>query len=1023
MAEPGRHKLVRDGIPELARAQGRTLRIRTAEPAELVRLLGLKLLEESHEAVDALWHASPERVLEELADVQTVVEAIGAQCGLSPNAIAERARRKRASHGGFDAGRVLHAQPSGPRRLHVGGGTSLLDALKHELRACTRARIAVSFVMRSGLDLLEGALRAALLRGARLELLTTDYLDVTEPEALHRLCGWPGSFDARVYRHPSRGFHPKAWIFERADGSGRAFIGSSNISRSGLIDGVEWTWTVLDVDAGDPMHEIAVRFDELFDDVFAVPLSPAWIEDYARQRRVPVRETGEAPEEYRVTAVLPRPVQTLALQELQRLRADGERRALVVAATGLGKTFLAAFDVAHARRVLFLAHRRELLQQAATTFATVYPRRTQGFVVEGLAEYERDIVFASVQTVSRSAHLPRLREARFDYVVIDEFHHAAADSYTRILDALAPDFLLGLTATPFRADNRDLLALCDGNLAYQVGLLEAIGFGWLAPFRYFGIADTVNYGDELLNTARTGYDPRQLTPRVLSPDRIALILERYGQHASRAALGFCVSIEHADRMAEAFAAAGIPAAAVHSGATSLDRSAAIAALSDGALRVLFTVDLFNEGVDIPVVDLVLFLRPTESMTVFVQQLGRGLRLHPKKPHLVVLDFIGNYRNVHVKLPLLAGAEFTDSADRATSHAALTRIERWLRGAERPEGVPEGVTLDIEPIALATLHESLQRALPQREVILRGLQSLAQRQGNAPTLAQWLDEGGYKLGTAFKATGTDRWIALLELAGLATEDHRMLDAVAGEFLKEIERTAMTRSFKMVVLEAMLAEDRFCDRISLDALVVHFRERFARDIHRADVAGTEVEAVDTAPEKRWRAYLERNPIAAWIGSTDKPGRFFRLRKKSDELRYIGPVPPETLRRAFHDAIADRVAARLAEYWRRPGPGRFVFPVIPTASRRHGDTASRSLCIMFGNHRDGLPLGWHVVQINGRTLYGKFVKVALNVLAEKPEDGARNLLTTELRALHDGRLPPAPRVRFVREAGAEVWGIERA
>ena len=1029
MTKARRGKLIRDYIPAIAKLQGRLLNTRTADPSELARLLGLKLLEESHEAVDALWHADRDTVLEELADVQAVIDAIAAYRGLSTADIRDRARRKHAERGGFDTRLVLCDPPKKLQRLHQGGSDSLLDAIQHEFRTCVRARVAVSFVMNSGIRLLEGAMRAAQLRGATVSLLTTDYLGVTEPDALRALCGWPVGFEARVYCQTSRSFHPKAWMFERADGSGRAFIGSSNISRSGLVDGVEWTWSVLDVDAGDPMHEIASAFDDLFSSAHTVPLTLEWIDAYEQRRKIVPIEAAEPPGRPYKGAVEPRPVQTLALQELQRLRADGERRALVVAATGLGKTFLAAFDSAHARKVLFIAHRRELLQQAAEAYANVYPDRSRGFVVDGQAEYDRDVVFASVQTVSNPAHLQRLRDGHFDYVVVDEFHHAAAESYSRVLAALDPAFLLGLTATPFRSDNRDLLALCDGNLAYQVGLLEAIGFGWLVPFHYFGIADSVQYSDDLLNAARTGYDASRLTPRVVTLERIALVIERYRAHPSRAALGFCVSIEHAKRMAAAFNAAGIPAAAVHSGEGSLDRAEAIASLAAGRLRVLFTVDLFNEGVDIPVVDLVLFLRPTESMTIFVQQLGRGLRLHRDKPALIVLDFIGNYRNAHVKLSLLAGHEFDGASDRSTSASALTRIQRWLEGGTRPDGVPDGVLLDIEPVALSTLRDSLRRAMPQREAVLQAMTALAGRKGRAPSLKEWVDESGFKLGTALKATGTDRWISLLGLAALATDTDRALDEQVGEFLKEIERTSMTRSFKMVVLEAMLAGDRFRDGIGLDlgldlaALVSHFRERFAREGWRSDVAGTEVEAVDTVSDARWRAYLLRNPIAAWVGSAEKPGSFFRLDSARDALRYIGPVPPEPLREAFHRAIADRTGARLLDYWRRPGPGRFVFPVIPTGAETRQEGRQRSFCIMFGNNREGLPAGWHVVRINDRTLYGKFVKVALNKVAETPHDDAANRLTAELTALFGGRIPNAARVRMVREAGADVWRVERA
>ena len=1028
MTPPSREKLIRDRIPDLAAAQGRRLALRTAEPAEMARLLGLKLVEETHEVLDAIRVGRPGEVLDELADLQTVIDAIAARHGLSRQDVDRRAEEKRAQRGGFDSRLVLQDAPPAPGRLHVGGGRSLLEALKQEFEACAVARIAVAFVMNSGLDLIEGPALAALLRGADLRLLTTDYLGVTEPEALERLSRWHGRLQAKVYSHGRRSFHPKAYLFERGDGSGRAFIGSANLSRMGLTEGVEWTWTVLDVDAGQPMHELTTRFEELFDADESQALSPGWIRDYAQRRIV---QGGalvfEDPRPaYRVEPLEPREVQKLALRELERLRQDGETRALVVAATGLGKTFLAAFDARAAERVLFIAHREELLRQAEDAFERVYPARTRGWLADGRAELDRDVVFASIQTLSRPEHLARPELARFDHVVVDEFHHAAADTYQRVLQALSPRFLLGLTATPFRADQRDLLSLCNGNLAYQVGLLEAIAFGWLVPFRYHGIADVVAYTDDLL-TARKTYDTTRLTLRFNTEERADLVMRHYRAHAGRAALGFCVSIDHADFMAACFAAAGVAAAAVHSGAGSMDRVEAVRQLAQGRLAVLFTVDLFNEGVDIPAVDLVMFLRPTESMTIYLQQLGRGLRLHEGKAHLTVLDFIGNYRQAHLKLPLLVGQDLTQDQDPGRALKALTR---WQVDGIRPDGVPDGVEVTLEPVALSALRESLQRASPLRQLVLDDLQEVADRLGQPPTLTQWQALGRYSLRTACRALGVDRWHRVLQAAGLARDEDRALEAAAGDFLLEIETTVMTKSFKMVVLEAMCDGQSFRPSVHGADLVRAFRACFSEERHRDDVAGTEVEQVMAVDDRAWLRYIDKNPIAAWVGrNTGRPSGFFAWQEATSTFRYIGPRPAEpALERHFARAVFDRGSARLAAYWQRPGPGRLVFPVIPAGSATAipgAPAGERKVCIMFGNHRQGLPNGWHLVAINGRHLYGNFVSVALNVLKAQPGEARDepNLLTDELCKLFGGRLPPRPRVRLVRQTGTAVWEIRAA
>jgi superfamily II DNA or RNA helicase/HKD family nuclease/predicted house-cleaning noncanonical NTP pyrophosphatase (MazG superfamily) len=1021
-------KLIRDRIPRIAAEESRALTFRQATANEMMRLLGLKLVEESHEVVDALRSGGTGDILNELADLQTVIEAIAVRHGLSRSDIDRRAAEKLSIRGGFEKGWVLQSHPAdvpAHRRLHAGMGPSLLDALKQEFEACRVARLAVAFVMQSGVDLIQGAVLAALLRGAKLRILTTDYLGVTEPAALEQLGTWRGDVAARIYSHTRRSFHPKAYLFERMDGSGRAFIGSANLSRMALTEGVEWTWSVMDVDAGQPMHELTTRFEELFEAEFSQPLTEEWIRTYARRRQTTLSAISgiEVPQGVQTTdpdraEIQPRPVQMLALRELERLRLDGETRALVVAATGLGKTFLAAFDARDAERVLFIAHREELLRQAENAFAAVYPQRTRGWLGAGRDEFDRDIVFASIQTLSQPEHLSRPELARFDYIVIDEFHHAAADSYRRVIDVVTPRFMLGLTATPFRSDQRDLLSLCHGNLAYQVGLLEAIAFGWLVPFSYFGVADVVSYTDDLLTTRKT-YDTARLTLRFNTAERVALVLDHYRRHPSRAALGFCVSIEHADFMAGEFCKVGISAAAVHSGESSIDRREAVRNLTSGQLVVLFTVDLFNEGVDIPVVDLVIFLRPTESMTIYLQQLGRGLRLSDGKSRLTVIDFIGNYRQAHVKLPLLAGQDVTQDADPSQ---ALRAITRWLKKDVRPEGLSEGIEVTIEPLALTALRESLAKSSPLRQLVIDELAEITSRLYRAPTLCEWQRESRYRLRTALNAVGVDRWHRMLEVVNLMDADARTLEESVGEFLKDLETAHMTKSFKMVLVRAMCSGDSFRTWVISADLITAFRQYFAEERHRSDIVGTEVEAVAAVSDATWRTYLERNPIAAWAGvNRDTKSSFFEWNKVTGEFRYTGPMPDERLMLRFGAAIRDRVNARLEAYWKRPGPNRFVFPVIPAGSAANDDR----LCVMFGNHREGLPVGWHLVRINGRHLYGNFVKVALNVLREGPDDsqGSANLLTKELHRLFAGKVPPQARVRLVRDTGAEVWEIQRA
>jgi superfamily II DNA or RNA helicase len=895
------------------------------------------------------------------------------------------------------------SQPPGSR-LHVGRSTTLVQALRDELKHCASASFAVAFVMETGLDILEGDLRAAALRGATIRFLTSDYLGVTEPAALRRLLSLGTTAVVKCYETGRGSFHPKAYLFEHADGSARAFIGSANLSRTGLVDGIEWTWAVMESDFGRPLPELRQRFTDLFESPLARPLTPEWIDAY-QARRVP-HFSGVLETDLTYTQRLePRPVQVVALQELDRLRADGERRALVIAATGLGKTYLAAFDSLPFARVLFVAHREELLRQARDAFRSVRPDDSTGMVVGGDCELERHLVFATVQSLARVVDRdPRALEG-FDYVIIDEFHHAAAPTYITLLEALRPQFLLGLTATPYRGDNRDLYALCDGNVAYEIGLFAAIGLGWLTPFHYFGVADVVQYDDRLLNAARTGYDAGRLTAVFNSERRADLAIKHYRNHECTAALGFCVSIDHARYMAQAFAAAGVPALAVHSGSDSADRIGAVRELTGGRVSILFVVDLFNEGVDIPCIDLVMFLRPTESMTVFVQQLGRGLRLNPGKQRLIVLDFIGNYRRSQYKLPFLTGVE-DDSPE------AIATALRAISTNERRSSLPEAVEIHLEPLALDQLRSAVEAPNSLRESLKAEFLKVQAELGRRPTLVDIERRGRYS-GRQYRVSFST-WFGALEACGTLAERDRQLDRRCGAFLNEVEKTPMSRSYKMVVLDAMLESGRFQGVISLDELTAHFRRHFSKARFSREIGETEIADVTRVAQPVLEAYVIGNPINAWVGgNTATASALFTYDSRAKIFSYIGPTADDAA--MFAEALKERVDWRLETYLSRPGPGRSIYKVIPNGS---------AACIMLGNPSgDGLPRnsGWKVIKINGAFRYAKFARIAINWIAEAPEGD--NVISQELQTLLGSDLLAFNRPQRIMIAAAsdsDCWNI---
>jgi superfamily II DNA or RNA helicase len=515
----------------------------------------------------------------------------------------------------------------------------------------------VSFLLDSGARLIVEHLRDFLARGGKARILVGDYLDVTEPAALRRLLDLSGDLDLRIHQARGIGFHLKSYIFvegEDGPGEGVAFVGSSNISAPALTTSIEWNYRVVSRRDAEGFAEIREGFERLFADYAVARVDDDWIAHYETRRgERDLAETGVVAE-----APLPKPeprgIQAEALAALERTRGESYTAGLVVLATGLGKTWLAAFDSDRGafRRILFVAHREEILDQAVATFRRIRPSARIGRLGAGRREIDADLLFASVQTLARAEHLERFAADAFDYVVVDEFHHAAAATYRRVIARLRPKFLLGLTATPDRGDGADLLALCQENLVFQRGIAEGIAAGQLCPFRYFGVPDGIDYANIPWRNAR--FDIDALTAAVATQARARNALEQFRQRGGTRCIAFCCSQLHADFMAEFFRREGIAAAAVHSGPGSAPRASSLQRLQAGELRVLFAVDMFNEGVDVPLVDTVMMLRPTESPIIWMQQLGRGLRVAEGKAGLVVIDYIGNHRAFLAKLAAIAG---------------------------------------------------------------------------------------------------------------------------------------------------------------------------------------------------------------------------------------------------------------------------------------------------------------------------------------------------------------------------------
>ncbi|MEU6541784.1 DUF3427 domain-containing protein [Streptomyces sp. NPDC046859] len=644
---------------------------------------------------------------------------------------------------------------------------SLGSELRAELATADRIDLLCAFVKWYGLRVLEDSLRAAADRGVPIRVITTTYIGATDRHALDRLVR---DFGAQVkvnYETRSTRLHAKAWLFRRNSGFDTAYVGSSNLSKAALLDGLEWNVRLSSVATPAVLSKFEGTFDAYWNDIAFESYDP----DRDAHRLDDALRTAGGPVSGRDTkislsglAVRPYPHQADMLERLRVAReVHGHHRNLLVAATGTGKTVMAALDYRqlhqqgggrHYPRLLFVAHRKEILKQSLRMYREVLDDASFGEVLYS-GELPRDWkhVFASVQSLTEQ-RLEQFAPEHFDVVVVDEFHHATATTYRRVLGHFQPKHLLGLTATPERADGLNVQdAFFDGRIAAEMRLWEALDNDLLCPFHYFGVPD----GTDLrrLDWRAGAYDQTQLGELFSADDARARIVikqvrDKVPDPAAMRALGFCVSRKHAHFMARYFREAGFEAEALDSTSRPEVREDVLSRLKEGRTQVVFSVDLFNEGLDIPDVDTLLLLRPTSSATVFLQQLGRGLRRTPDKPVLTVLDFIGQHR-----------AEFRFEEQ----FRALTNLSRGrlLEHAERDFPVlPSGCQIILEGKSKDLVLDNIRTQLKATA------QTLARevRAFHTPRLADYLHESRREIRELYKSSNS--WTSILRRAGLAEE---------------------------------------------------------------------------------------------------------------------------------------------------------------------------------------------------------------------------------------------------------------
>lgn len=640
---------------------------------------------------------------------------------------------------------------------------SLASQLQKEIVAADRVDILCSFIKWSGLRLMFDELRQLTetpsAHGPRLRVITTSYMGLTDPRAVEALLDLPNTEVRVSYDTQRTRLHAKAYIVRRETGFGSAYVGSANLTQAAMSEGLEWTTKISQYELPHLWSKVVSTFDTYWRDEEFEPFSR---DSSPRLRAAVQRERASGDAVVADFDLHPYPFQEEILDVLAAEREiQGRKRQLVVAATGTGKTMIAAFDFRRwsgqqrARPpVLYIAHREEILKQALGTFRAVLRDHNFGDLLVGTHEPgQTDHLFCSIQSYN-SRELWRLAPDRFRYVVVDEFHHAAAPSYRRLIEHARPDVLLGLTATPERSDQLDVFAWFGGEASAEIRLPDAINRRLLCPFQYFGIADCVDLAG--LGWQRGGYRVDDLDRVYTGNDvRARLVLDKVHEivlDPRRArGLGFCVSVAHADFMAGYFNRHGLPSAALSAHTSHDERRSVQDRLRRFDINFIFVVDLYNEGVDIPEVDTVLFLRPTESLTVYLQQLGRGLRQHEGKECLTVLDFVGAQRREFRFAPRL----------RALSTAPAGKLDQQIE-AGFPH-LPAGCSIRLERVAQQRILQNVRESLRlQRRRMVADIRELGRNLGRAPTIAEVLE---YLDATLDDLLRRGLWSRLLSAAGL------------------------------------------------------------------------------------------------------------------------------------------------------------------------------------------------------------------------------------------------------------------
>ncbi|MGH4049806.1 MAG: DUF3427 domain-containing protein [Clostridium sp.] len=599
-------------------------------------------------------------------------------------------------------------------------GSKVLSDIITELMSCDQFMISVAFITSSGITPLLETLKYLESNGIKGEILTTDYLNFSEPKALKKLLEF-SNIHIKLYSKDN--FHTKGYIFKHSDHY-RLIIGSSNLTQSALTKNKEWNIKLSSLEEASLTDEVLTEFRAMWNgaDDLTIDWIEAYEEIYLKQREFARKSKVPRISQYKLK---PNKMQVSAIQALDNVRENGIKKALLISATGTGKTYLSAFDIRNfnPRRALFIIHREQIAKQALDSFKDVFgDTKSMGILSGNSKDIDKDFIFSTVQTLSKDEILSNFRRNEFAYIVIDEVHKAGAKSYQKIVDYFEPEFLLGMTATPERSDDFDIFKMFDHNVAYEIRLQQALEENLLCPFHYFGITDINIDGNGLDDTTDFKY--------LVCDQRVNHIIDKinfYGYCGDRVkGLIFCSNKKETIELSTKFNKLNLKTLALTGDNTQLEREEAIGRLEQddprNCLDYIFTVDIFNEGIDIPSVNQVIMLRATKSAIIFIQQLGRGLRKYDYKEFVVIIDFVGNY-DTNFLIPIALSGDRTYNKD---------TIRKYVMEGNRI--IPGCSTVNFDEISKKRIFASIDKAnFNDIKLIKESYNSLKQKLGRIPSL--------------------------------------------------------------------------------------------------------------------------------------------------------------------------------------------------------------------------------------------------------------------------------------------------